>query len=247
MSPLRKSNGDYRHPASQIISRCDNTQDVEDRVPRQALVCIFLSIPVAVVAAIVMLGLGYPLGFSILSAWGAQIGAFSLLLWFTSTRSKGSAAQGHRQDSDGDFSLADDRFWRSYVKKDGDQVELRIALIAPSSRQSLNVANDLSSLGHEVHHSNDLGAMLSAVQNHRDRWSLLIIDLDLLDDLDAMVSELLEFREWCPGLPILLLSSEVHRDEFSGHRRAVGDVTLRKPVFRQRLLEGIRATGLAVA
>jgi len=244
MSPFRKSNSDDRHSTSQSIHQSDNNQHVEDRVTGKAVVCVFLSIPVAVVAAVAMLGLGYPLGFSIFSAWAAQIGAFSILLWFTSTRSKDTAAQEHRQDLDGDFSLADERFWRSYLNKDDGLVELRIALIAPSSRQSLNVANDLSGLGHEVHHSNDCGAMLSAVQNHPDRWSLLIIDLDFLDDLDAMVSELLEFREWSPGLPILLLSSEVHRDEFSSHRKAVGDVTLHKPVFRQRLLEGIRATGL---
>jgi CheY-like chemotaxis protein len=201
---------------------------------------------VAIVAAIVMLALGYPLGFSILSAWGAQIGSFTLLLWITSTRSKDDPAQELAQDVDEGFSLADDRIWRSYLKKDSGEVELRIALLAPSSRQSLNVANDLSGLGHEVHHSNDCSAMLSAVQTQPDCWSLLIVDLDLLEDLDTIVSELLEFREWCPDLPILLLSGNVRRDEFSSHRKAIGDVTLRKPVFRQSLLNGIRATGLRI-
>lgn len=66
-------------------------------------------------------------------------------------------------------------------------------------------------------------------------------NLRLLDDLESNMDNLIMFRETCARIAILLLSGLNSRDEFSDHCRAIGDVTLRKPVFRSRLLAGIDA------
>jgi CheY-like chemotaxis protein len=83
--------------------------------------------------------------------------------------------------------------------------------------------------------------MLEAIKARPFDWDFAILDLDLFNDLDEAIDELTVFRRDCRDTPILLLSGSATRDEFSDHRRAIGDATLRKPVFRHRLLEGIEA------
>lgn len=70
-------------------------------------------------------------------------------------------------------------------------------------------------------------------------WDFMIFDLDLLDDLGGNIDDLTMFRDDCASIPVLLLSGSVSTDELSDHRRTIGDATLRKPVFRSRLLSGI--------
>lgn len=131
--------------------------------------------------------------------------------------------------------------WRSYSNRLENGDVPRVALIAPASVQTHRIANDVVEQGYDIHHTDDVDGMLDAVQTRPIDWSFIIFDLDLSDDLDHMVGELMSFRVLCPDIPILLLSRCATRDEFSDHRRAIGDVTLRKPVFRNRLLAGIDA------
>lgn len=138
-------------------------------------------------------------------------------------------------------TIPDLHIWRSYSHDVGDADSLRIAVIAEDSVQTRQIATDLAQLGYDLHHTTDVDAMLDTVLTRPVDWEFMIFDLDLFDDLKRNVEELVMFREDCPRIPILLLSGSTSRDESSDHHRAIGDATLRKPVFRKQLLAGIDA------
>lgn len=139
------------------------------------------------------------------------------------------------------IAMPDWEVWRSYSHDEGDVNARRIALIAEHSVQARQIATDLAQQGYDLHHTTDIDAMLETVQTCPVDWDFMILDLDLFDDLESDVDDLMMFREDCANIPILLLSGAVSKDELSDHRRAIGDATLRKPVFRSRLLAGIAA------
>lgn len=116
---------------------------------------------------------------------------------------------------------------------------IRVALIAQHTAESKRIAAVLIQQGYGIHLATDAKAVLNAVISQPDDWNFLIVDLDLFDDLDDIVDALVDFRIQCVNIPVLLVSSSVKRDELSNYRRAIGDVTLRKPVLRSRLLFGI--------
>lgn len=133
------------------------------------------------------------------------------------------------------------KIWRSYSRDGADADAPRVALIAEDSVQTRQIATDLAQQGYDIHHTTDVDAMFETVQTHPDDWEFMIFDIDVIDDLESTVDDLMNFREDCASIPILLLSGSITRDEFSGYRRAIGDATLRKPVFRSRLRDGIAA------
>ena len=156
-------------------------------------------------------------------------------------RSPEDTDEREASEKDGNPVVSDIQIWRSYSHPDSNGHTPRIALIADNSVQTRQIATDLAQQGYDVHHTTVIDAMFETVQTHPDDWDFMIFDLDLFDELEANVDELISFREDCSTLPVLLLSSSTSKDEFSDHRRAIGDATLRKPVFRNRLLIGIDA------
>ena len=133
-----------------------------------------------------------------------------------------------------------DEMWRSYDFRAVKHYH-RIALTASDNAEGRAIASDLAELGHEVHHCNLPGAVLDTVTARPEFWDFVIVDMDLATEVEDAVDDLLTFRQSCPTICVLLLSSSVLCHDFSGERAAIGDATLRKPVVKQQLAKGIVA------
>lgn len=134
--------------------------------------------------------------------------------------------------------------WIFHSRRESSERQYRSALIARRTGQTASIARVLTEIGSDVHQCADHDALLETVKVRQDRWSLMVFDIDAAPDLDSAVMDLMDFRTSCPDVPVILLSGDVTRDDFSGHRRPIGDITLRKPVFRGRLIEAVRCVGL---
>ncbi len=130
--------------------------------------------------------------------------------------------------------------WRG-VNERSQTSSLRLALLAPDDAQGAMLALELTDLGHVVHHFNVVDTMLSSIVSSSDKWDLLAIDIDLMeDDLDS-VDEMIEFRKACPRVSVLLISGRTTNNDFSSERSAICDATLCKPVGHTQISKGITA------
>lgn len=205
------------------------------------------SIFVAAVAAMILLIGGVSLIQASLISFGFLILTFSILQAID--RRPGKSA--HRTQADVAYSdevqSEQANLWYVYSSCDEVLKPDRIALISTDTEQSRIVGSDLAEHGFEVHHSTDREAMLDCVQCQPEKWKMVIFDLDAAPDLETAIDELMDFRAVCSEIPVLLLSGGSQRNEFSCHRRLIGDATLCKPVFRTRLIEGVEIARLNAA
>lgn len=138
----------------------------------------------------------------------------------------------------GDLSI-EETIWKSFVSRDNVSKLGRIGLAAQVNKESYKIAEDLADEGYEVHLSSDIDAILNSIEESPRVWDILILDLDQYSDSVSAIDDLLVVRSVCQDLEIVLLSSEVSRDDFSLERMVVTDVTLRKPVSKRRLVSGL--------
>lgn len=115
----------------------------------------------------------------------------------------------------------------------------RIGFVAKPDEESHRISSELLSFGLEVHLSLDIKVLTKAMEENRVGWSIMLLDLDQYSDIKCAIEDLLEFRAIFPNIAIVLLSSDVGRDDLSLERKAVADVTLRKPVSKRRLRNGL--------
>lgn len=115
----------------------------------------------------------------------------------------------------------------------------RIAFAAIRNKEGLNISSELSNSGYEVYISSDVEKLLKSIECSPVDWSFLLLDLDLYSEINCAIEDLLNFRSICPDIAIVLLSSDVGRDDLSLERKVVADVTLRKPLSKSRLLNGL--------
>lgn len=134
--------------------------------------------------------------------------------------------------------------WIFHARREGSDRQYRSALIAQRNGQTANIARVLSEIGSDVHQCADRDALLETVKARQDGWHLMLFDIETAQNIESAVLDLLDFRATCPEVPVILLSDSVARDDYSAHRRPIGDITLRKPVFRQRLIRAVREVGL---
>ncbi|PWE36484.1 hypothetical protein DD563_11280 [Pelagicola sp. LXJ1103] len=81
-------------------------------------------------------------------------------------------------------------------------------------------------------------AQLTEVSN---TFSHIVINIDAFDSVDRAVDTLMTFRTSFPTVRVLMVSSVVLNDDLGGHRKQVGDVTLRAPVSSERLKIALQA------
>lgn len=120
--------------------------------------------------------------------------------------------------------------WWVFPARPGLGVDLAAACIARPSEQTRQICGWLSAMGYDAHNCADLPAMLGSVADMPERWSLVVIDLDHLGPIEAIVEDLFEFRDTCPAVPVILIASDVARDDLSAGRLSIADATLAKPV-----------------
>ncbi|ROU02544.1 hypothetical protein [Histidinibacterium lentulum] len=209
--------------------------------PGLAVAAALLCGPLALVSVPVLWWSGTSLAGAVVLTVLLQLSVFLAVLAVGCYRSKRAGAGGLSEGPQHDPVAPDLAIWQSYSRLEGEGDPPRVALVAPPSVQTRQIATDLAEQGHDVQHTTDADAMFDSVRARPADWRFMIVDLDLFDDLADGVDELISFRQDCAAIPVLLLSGSVSRDELSGHRRAIGDATLQKPVFRCRLLVGIDA------
>jgi len=209
--------------------------------PGPVIAIVLLCGPIALLAIPAFWWVGYTL----LQAWMLttclQLLVALIIVAIRFYRSYEDDDEVGRSEKDKNAPRSELHIWKSYSHPDLYGQLARIALIAQDSVQSHQIARDLAQEGYEIHHTTDIDAMLETVQTRPFDWDFMIFDLDLFDDLESRVDELISFRENCAKTPVLLLSGSVSKDDLSDHRRAIGDATLRKPVFRNRLLAAVNA------
>lgn len=221
-------------------------QDSARGRPGLALVGVIASVPVAFLTLLGLLLSGRPLGETLLIALGLQFATVAIVIsagaWRAETDDLSNVADATTGRASASGPSANPGTWRSYVGDPSEATQpLRIGLAAPNTMQSRSIASHLAGLGHEAHLVSELDALLGTVVDRPQDWDCIIADLDGAGDTEIAVDEMLIFRDSCPDIPVLLLSSQVKRDDFSRTRRAIGDATLRKPVFRYGLLRGLSA------
>ncbi|WP_163849802.1 hypothetical protein [Pseudooceanicola aestuarii] len=82
---------------------------------------------------------------------------------------------------------------------------------------------------------------LDWIERHADACDLVIIDAEFYGDLEATIDIALYLRRAAPGLPIIMISSDVGGDDFTAERMMACDATLKSPCNRARLEQAFRA------
>ena len=130
---------------------------------------------------------------------------------------------------------------QSYFGGKTDLNAVRVKIVSHDTTLIDQVKVILNQHGYEICCTHDTFAMFSTALTQPDDWSVMIFDLDLFNNLESSIDELVTFRRRWPEIPVLLVSRSASGDELSGHRRAIGDATLRKPVSEDRLIKGLEA------
>jgi len=76
---------------------------------------------------------------------------------------------------------------------------------------------------------------------HVGEIDVLMVDGDYLGDVEDTVDFCLQVRRAAPGLPLILISSEMRGDDFTCERMQACDVTIKSGFSETRLREAIRA------
>ena len=129
--------------------------------------------------------------------------------------------------------------WKSFYFNGKKSSLARVGFASQVNDESCIIAEELAEEGYEVHLSSETDAILSSMEESPSEWEILIFDLDQCDDHGSAADDLLAFRSACRDIVIVLLSSDVSRDDLSVERMIVTDVTLRKPLSKRRLMIGL--------
>lgn len=206
----------------------------------------FAATLVSVVVFLIVLPLLWLFGFSFLGSLGlsilVQTVSFALLVFLFSSNWKSSdvVKTSLVERSESATSSVDEGLWSSFLKRENESIIGRIGFAACMDPHVKDMASDLSDAGYEVHVTSDSDALMHSIEESPFSWMMMILDLDLYDDIAVAIEDLLVFRSVSPETIVVVLSSDVSRDDVSLERAVVADVTLRKPVRRNRLLEGVR-------
>ncbi|WP_147335685.1 hypothetical protein [Pseudotabrizicola alkalilacus] len=116
-----------------------------------------------------------------------------------------------------------------------ESLEARPVLILSRSDAMVQVSEWIVDAGFWVAHSQSIQKELESLRPDMPKWSVILIAIDDFGGITDVIEDLLQLRRAQPGLPVILLSSEVQGDDFSSVRKHVCDATLRLPVSLPRL------------
>jgi len=213
-------------------------------LPGLGVTGVLASIPAGIISFIGLATGGVPFGQALVITIGVQLLVILFVLAFGYWQVSSNDRMGLPILELDQENLEESGLWRVYPSDAAFENAVRVGLIAPNTGQSRSIANVLAELGGEVHHCTDADAMLACVKAQPGDWTLVLFDLEAAPDLDTAVDDLIDFRNDLPGMPVLLVTNTVARNDFSSHRKSIGDATLRKPVFRKQLVEAIDIIGV---
>lgn len=113
--------------------------------------------------------------------------------------------------------------------------DIKAILVGFEGRACVHLLNQLREIG--VGQTASI-ASIDGLRTHNNLWNsfeLILVNHDAFDDASDAVETLIEFRKRVPGKRIILISSQVNRDDFGPERRPICDVTLKAPGTIERL------------
>ncbi|NOD02184.1 hypothetical protein, partial [Roseobacter sp. HKCCD9054-2] len=136
--------------------------------------------------------------------------------------------------------------WRHIMRRQNTlSIERSFMIADPHASVSRQLAGELAGLGYDVDICDDSDAAFGSLTDQLGacRWSLLLIDLDFLQNSvwsDEIVGDLLELRQSVRDLPCILVSDDFGRDDRGTGGLPIADARLRAPATLGRLKDAIR-------
>lgn len=125
------------------------------------------------------------------------------------------------------------RVWRQYnIDSDGGARAFFVGSTSVNGRLS-SLARSFVAERISVDLCNDFEESLEAIASSSDIWCLLVVDVDHVErdfDLEAIVNDLVEFREHCRDVAIVLLSHGFATNESDLVRASIADYCFRASV-----------------
>ncbi|MFN6008347.1 MAG: hypothetical protein ACK47C_20085 [Paracoccaceae bacterium] len=103
---------------------------------------------------------------------------------------------------------------------------------------NLEVVEALGSAGFCVNVTNDLEHGLGSIAEQRNRWSLLVVDIDAFDKCDGLedlIESLMRVRKSSPSTTTVILSGGFGRDDLTTSRAVLADASIKSPCSPSRL------------
>lgn len=117
-----------------------------------------------------------------------------------------------------------------------DLLDAGPALLIATDRANIGPCEEwLNSVGIGVVHRRCFDSVARMMRHKAPQISLLLIDIDSLGGIAATIDDVIRLRDAQPGIPLILLSAEIHGSDFSTERLRLCDVTLRAPVSHSAL------------
>lgn len=116
-----------------------------------------------------------------------------------------------------------------------ENLESRPALLLSGSDSLRQVGEWIIDAGFWAVHSCLFHQELDDLEPGSRKWSIVLIAIDDFGGITKVIEDLRHLRRILPDLPVILLSAEVHGDDFSNVRKHICDVTVRLPVSLTRL------------
>lgn len=115
----------------------------------------------------------------------------------------------------------------------------RALLIGFSNDYLLDIRNKLRSIGFTATASMSDIRKIDDISKLKPGFGLVIVNFDAFADMDEAVDAMLEFRSATPDLSVVAVSEMVSGDDFGSERAPICDVTLKLPVSKTRLAQGL--------
>ncbi|NOA97948.1 hypothetical protein GTF38_17035, partial [Roseobacter sp. HKCCD8703] len=157
-----------------------------------------------------------------------------------------SASSKQRDARVGDSAKITTSNWRHIMRRQNTlSIERSFMIADPHASVSRQLAGELAGLGYDVDICDDSDAAFGSLTDQLGacRWSLLLIDLDFLQNsvrLDEIVGDLRELRQSVRDLPCILASDGFGRDDRGADRLTITDARLRAPATLGQLKDAIR-------
>jgi len=115
----------------------------------------------------------------------------------------------------------------------------RALLVGFSNDYLLDIRDKLRSIGFTATASMSDIRKIGDISKLKLGFGLAIINFDAFSDMDEAVEAMLELRSGMPDLSVVAVSDMVNGDDFGSERAPICDVTLKLPVSKTRLSQGL--------
>lgn len=108
-------------------------------------------------------------------------------------------------------------------------------------RQSRDVQAWTDKMGATLMVVEDQNLPIEWIRSYASRIDFMLVDADYMADTEDTIDFCMTIRRAVPGLPIILLSSDVRSHDFTCERMMACDATLKAPLLQMALTMGVQA------